>query len=168
MTHSFLMEAGTWQLQGNSIANNGVLRAIEGKTVITWKQDNWFSVKSTLDFVESTDESTAQLKSSVIGTKRPDAATTSSIAIKYRGHLDNKLQRYTYVLQHSLFGDVEGEGWICPNSIIQRYWVLGDRQKRNGFETFYRLNEDTYYFSGGILAGQYLNSTMEATLERLI
>lgn len=153
MTHSYLMQAGTWQLQGNSIANNGVSRAIEGKTVITWKQDNWFSVKSTLDFVESTDESTAQLK---------------SIAIKYRGHLDNKLQRYTYVLQHSLFGDVEGEGWICPNSIIQRYWVLGDRQKRNGFETFYRLNEDTYYFSGGILAGQYLNSTMEATLERLI
>jgi hypothetical protein len=153
VTHSFLMQAGSWQLQGNSIANNGVSRAIEGKTVISWKQDNWFSVKSTLDFVESTGEPMAE---------------SNSIAIKYRGHLDSKLQRYTYVLQHSLFGDVEGEGWICSNSIIQRYWVLGDRQKRNGFETFYRLNEDTYYFSGGILAGQYLNSTMEATLERLI
>jgi hypothetical protein len=141
------MQAGTWQLQGNWIELNGDRRAFVGKTVITWKQNNWCSVKSRIDFTEEPDK---------------------SIAIEYRAHLDSKLQRYTYVLQHSLFGNVEGEGWICPDSIIQRYWILSDRQKRNGFETFYRLNEDTYYFSGGILAGHYLNSTMEATLERLI
>ncbi|NEQ14905.1 MAG: hypothetical protein F6K44_14095, partial [Moorea sp. SIO3E2] len=74
--------------------------------------------------------------------------------------------KYTFVLQHSLLGRVEGEGWVAPESIVQRYWVLGDRQRRSGFETRYQRNENIYYLSSSIMAGHYLNSTMEATLER--
>jgi hypothetical protein len=65
-----------------------------------------------------------------------------------------------------LLGQIEGEGWIGTDSIIQRYWVIGDRQRRSGFETFYRIDDQTYNLSGGILAGHYLTSTIEARLER--
>ena len=39
--------------------------------------------------------------------------------------------QYTFVLQHSELGRVEGEGWIAPQSIVQRYWVLGDERQRH-------------------------------------
>ncbi|NEN97957.1 MAG: hypothetical protein F6K50_21275, partial [Moorea sp. SIO3I7] len=63
-------------------------------------------------------------------------------------------------------GRVEGEGWVARESIVQRYWVLGDPQRRSGFETRYQRNENIYYLSSSIMAGHYLSSTMEATLER--
>jgi hypothetical protein len=44
--------------------------------------------------------------------------------------------------------------------------VLGDRQRRTGFETLHRLKSDQYCFSGSIMAGHYLTSTMEAIVER--
>ena len=72
----------------------------------------------------------------------------------------------TYVLQHTELGRVEGEGWIAPESIIQRYWALGDRQRRSGFETLYRVADDRYHFSSGIMAGHYLTSALEAIIER--
>jgi hypothetical protein len=147
VTHSFLMEAGTWNIQGTWLDNRGTQIPVEGKTTIAWKPNNWFSVKSSINFQDNSQQ---------------------PIDTKYRAHLDDRLDRYTYILQHSFLGEVEGEGWICPNSIIQRFWALSDTRKRNGFETFVRLNEDKYYFSGGILAGHYLSSTIEATLERLI
>jgi hypothetical protein len=50
---------------------------------------------------------------------------------------------------------------------VQRYWVLGDRQRRSGFETLYRTDDGKYYLSSGIMAGHYLTSTMEATLEQI-
>jgi hypothetical protein len=88
------------------------------------------------------------------------------ISFQYRGHLGAEERQYTYVLQQSLLGQIEGEGWIGSDSIVQRYWVIGDRQRRSGFESFYRINEQTYHLSSGILAGHYLTSTMEAILER--
>jgi hypothetical protein len=88
------------------------------------------------------------------------------IAFQYRGHIDEDVRRYTFVLMHSSLGRVEGEGWIAPESIVQRYWVLGDRQRRSGFETIYRLNADTYHLSSAVMAGHYLTSAMEATLTR--
>ncbi|GAC1493500.1 MAG: hypothetical protein NVS2B14_06670 [Chamaesiphon sp.] len=88
------------------------------------------------------------------------------IAFQYKGHLDFGERQYNFVLQHSILGRVEGEGWVAPESIVQRYWVLDDRQRRTGFETLHRLDNNTYYLSSGIMAGHYLTSTMEATLER--
>ena len=145
MAHSFLMEAGRWIIEGIWLERNENPLLVKGKSIVAWSNDNWFTMVTKLVFLES---------------DRPE------IAFQYRGHLNGEKREYSYVLQQSLLGKVEGEGWIGPNSIIQRYWVLGDRQRRSGFETFYRLNNNTYHFSGGILAGHYLTSTIEATFER--
>ena len=146
MAHRFLMEAGRWIIKGSWLERNEIPIAVKGKTIVAWSQENWFSMVTKLVF--------------------PDDSTHEEISFQYRGRLDSGERHYTYVLQQSLLGRVEGEGWIGPDSIIQRYWVLGDRQRRSGFETFYQFNQDTYLFSSGILAGHYLISTMEAILER--
>jgi hypothetical protein len=88
------------------------------------------------------------------------------MTLQLRGRLDNGDRRYTFVLQHSLLGRIEGEGWVAPESLVQRHWVLDDRQRRSGFETMYRLSDDRYYMSSTTLSGHYLTSMMEATLER--
>lgn len=145
MSHSFLMEAGRWTLQGNWLERNVPPVAVKGKTLVAWGADNWFTMATKLIFPNS---------------DRPE------IAFQYKGRLDGGELHYTYVLQQTLLGRVEGEGWVGPESIIQRYWVLGDRQRRSGFETFYRLDQNTYHYSSGILAGHYLVNTMEGVLER--
>lgn len=118
---------------------------VKGKTLVAWDRENWFRMVTRLIFP---------------GSEREE------ITFQYRGRLDGGERQYTFVLQHSQLGRVEGEGWVAPDTIVQRYWVLGDRQRRTGFETLHRLNEDTYFLSSGIMAGHYLTSTMEATLER--
>jgi hypothetical protein len=118
---------------------------VKGRILIAWSRDDWFTMVTKLIFPE---------------------AQIETISQQYRGRLDTGERRYTFVLQHSLLGRVEGEGWIAPESIIQRYWVLNDRQRRTGFETLHRLANDQYYLSSGIMAGHYLTSAMEATLER--
>ncbi len=145
MAHSFLMEAGRWTIEGNWLERKEMPLPVKGKTIVAWSNDNWFTMVTKLVFPKS---------------DRPE------IAFQYRGHLSGEEREYTYVLQQSALGKVEGEGWIGPDSIVQRYWVLGDRQRRSGFETFYRLNNHTYHFSGGLLTGHYLTSTMEAIFER--
>jgi hypothetical protein len=139
------MEAGRWSLEGNWLESNQQPIPVKGRTIIAWNQDNWFTMVTKLVFLEDGRE---------------------EISFQYRGHLDGENRQYTYILQQSALGRVEGEGWVGPESIIQRYWVLGDRQRRSGFETFYRINNNTYHLSSGILAGHYLTSTMEAILER--
>ncbi|HEY9850314.1 MAG TPA: hypothetical protein V6D28_12690 [Leptolyngbyaceae cyanobacterium] len=145
MAHTFLIEAGRWRLQGNWLERNGMPIAVKGLTLVAWSRDNWFTMVTKLMFPDSDRE---------------------EIALQYKGRLDAGERQYTFVLQHSLLGRVEGEGWIAPESIVQRYWVLGDRQRRSGFETLHRVTENQYYISSSILAGHYLTSTMEATLER--
>lgn len=120
---------------------------VKGRTLIAWSRDDWFTMVTKLIF--------------------PDAEM-ETISQQYRGRLDSDERQYTFVLQHSLLGRVEGEGWIVPESIIQRYWVLGDRQRRTGFETLRRIDENQYYLSSGIMAGHYLTSAMEAILSRQI
>ena len=118
---------------------------VKGRIIIQWGRDGWFNMVTRLVFVDSDRE---------------------KIEFQYRGRFDTGNQRYTYVLQHTELGRVEGEGWIAPESIIQRYWALGDRQRRSGFETLYRVADDRYHFSSGIMAGHYLTSTLEAIIER--
>ncbi len=126
--------------------------AVEGKTLVAWSRDNWFTMVTKLIFPG--------------GEQGEVTSAREEITLQYRGRLDTGERRYTFVLQHSLLGRVEGEGWVGPDSIVQRYWVLGDRQRRSGFETLYRLDDNRYCLSSGILAGHYLNSTMEAMLVR--
>ena len=119
--------------------------SVKGKTLIVWGHDDWFTMVTKLSF--------------------PSTAL-DEIALQYRGRLTSGERQYTFVLQHSILGRVEGEGWVAPESIVQRYWVLGDRQRRTGFETLYCVGDDKYHLSSGIMAGHYLTSAMEATLER--
>lgn len=145
MTHSFLMEAGRWTLAGTWFERNQPPVSVKGRTLVVWSNENWFTMVTKLSF--------------------PDPER-QEISFQYRGRLDGGERQYTYVLQQSLLGQVEGEGWIGNDTIIQRYWVLGDRQRRSGFETFYRINSNSYQMSSGIMTGHYLTSTMEAILSR--
>lgn len=144
MEHTFLMESGKWSLSGHWLERDQAAIPMEGKTIVAWSRENWFTMVTKLVFP---------------GSDRPD------ISLQYRGRLDNERQ-YTFVLQHSELGRVEGEGWIAMKSIVQRYWVLGDKQRRTGFEVSQQLDTNTYYLSSSIMAGHYLASTMEATMER--
>ena len=148
MAHTFLMESGQWLLEGNWIDRNQMPITLRGKTVIAWHQSDWFSMVTKLVFPNSDRE---------------------DIILQYRGRLDSNEREYTFVLQHSQLGKIEGEGLISPESIVQRYRVLGDeRQRRNGFETIRKVDSNHYYYCSGIMAGHSLNliSVMEATLER--
>ncbi len=148
MAHTFLMQEGRWILQGNWLERDGLPIAVKGKTLVAWSQENWFTWVTKLSFPD---------------TERQE------IAFQYRGRLDAGERQYTFVLQQSLLGRVEGEGWVAPESIVQRYLVLGgedDRQRRSGFETIYRIDDNTYHLASGILAGYALVSMMEAVLHR--
>ena len=139
------MEPGRWTLQGNWLERDSRPIPVKGKILVVWNRDDWFTMVTKLYF--PSDE-------------------LEAIALQYKGRLTTRDRQYTFVLQHSLLGRVEGEGWVAPESIVQRYWVLSDRQRRTGFETLYRITENRYYFSSGIMAGHYLTSTMEAVIER--
>jgi hypothetical protein len=146
VAHTFLMESGQWTLEGSWIERNGVPITVKGKTLVSWNRTDWFSMVTKLVF---------------------PGGDREEIILQYRGHLNSDERQYTFVLQHSELGRVEGEGWIAPQSIVQRYWVLGDeRQRRTGFDTLHRVDYNRYYHSSGIMSGHYLTSTMEATLER--
>ncbi|HEY9808073.1 MAG TPA: hypothetical protein V6D13_01920 [Halomicronema sp.] len=145
MSHTFLIESGRWTLEGTWLERNAMPIPVKGKTLVAWNQDNWFTMVTKLVFP---------------GSEREE------ITFQYRGHLDEEERLYTFVLQHSELGKVEGEGWIAPQTIVQRYWVLGDKERRSGFEVLHRLDNNKYFHSSGIMAGHYLTSTMEATYER--
>lgn len=148
MVHTFLIQPGQWMVEGSWIDRNQLPIAVKGKTLVAWNQMEWFSMVTKLVFP---------------GSDRDD------IILQYRGRLDANERQYTFVLQHSELGNIEGEGLIGPESIVQRYWVLGDeRQRRSGFETLRQIDSDRYYYSCGITAGHHLNlvSVMETVLER--
>lgn len=144
MVHNFLLEPGRWTLQGSWLERDNLPTPVKGKILIAWSRDNWFTMVMKLIFPESSLE---------------------EISLQYRGRLTSGERQYTFVLQHSLLERVEGEGWIAPDSLIQRYWALGDPKRRTGFETLYRLDEQHYHMSSGIMTGHYLTSAMEATLQ---
>ncbi|NJO39336.1 MAG: hypothetical protein HC769_11860 [Cyanobacteria bacterium CRU_2_1] len=145
MAHTFLLESGRWTLQGSWLDRDTMPVTVKGKILVAWSRDDWFTMVTKLIFP---------------GTGREE------ISCQYRGRLNAGDRQYTFVLQHSLLGRVEGEGWIAPESIVQRYWVLGDRQRRTGFETLHQLSTNQYRLSSSIMAGHYLTSTMEASVER--
>lgn len=145
MAHSFLLEPGRWTLQGNWLTRDTLPVAVKGKLLVAWKQDNCFMVATKLLFPDDSHD---------------------EIVIQARGRMTSHERQYTFVVQHSLLGQVEGEGWIAPESIVQRYWGVSDKQRRTGFETLHQLGPEKYHFSGGVMAGHYLISTIEAELTR--
>jgi hypothetical protein len=145
--HTFLLEPGRWLIQGSWLERNSPPIPLKGLILVVWNRDNWFSMATKLIFPNS---------------DRPE------ISFQYKGRLHDGERQYNFLLQHNSLGQIEGEGWICPDTIVQRYWVLGDRQRRSGFETLHQVNDDQYYLTSGILVGHFLDSTMEANLERQI
>jgi hypothetical protein len=145
VAHSFLIEPGIWKIQGHWLERNKSPVTLQGNATISWHQESWFATVFKMALARDLER---------------------EITSEYRGRLHYREQHYNYVLQHSVLGKVEGEGWIGPRTITQRYWVLNDGQRRSGFENFYQMDNRTYHFTSGILAGQYLSSTMEAIFER--
>jgi hypothetical protein len=145
VAHTFLLEAGRWLLQGTWLERDGTVIPIQGKTLVAWGRDDWFTVVTKMEF---------------------SGAERDEVTFQYRGRLSPGVQQYTFVLQHSQLGRVEGEGWVAPESIVHRYWVLGDRQRRSGFETMHRVADNLYHLTNSLMAGHHLLSTMEARLTR--
>ncbi|MEL6138195.1 MAG: hypothetical protein AAFR42_12400, partial [Cyanobacteria bacterium J06628_6] len=106
MNHSFLIEPGRWTLQGNWLDRDSLPINVKGKILIAWNRDSWFTMVTKLTF---------------------PGGELEDISLQYKGRLTGSDRQYTFVLQHSSLGRVEGEGWVAPESIVQRYWVLSDR-----------------------------------------
>ncbi len=147
MAHSFLLQPGRWSLSGYFSQKHETPISIRGFITVTWKQEHWFKVVTQVIL---------------------NNESSSEIICKYKGHLDRDRKSYTYVLQHSILGNIEGEGWISSQSIIQYHWIVGATKKRTGMDTFYCVSEDIYHFTSVILETHSLNSVMEATLKYLI
>lgn len=161
MTHRFLLEPGKWSVNGYFHQKDRIPLTVRGFVTITWKQEYWFKMVTQLTLNNYSQSPRHQTADEAI-------ATTSEIICKYKGHLDNEGKSYTYVLQHSILGNIEGEGWITSQSIIQYHWIVGSSHRRTGVDTFFSLSEDTYHFTSVILESHNLKSTMEATLKHLI
>ncbi|MGF1492757.1 MAG: hypothetical protein ACFBSC_09940 [Microcoleaceae cyanobacterium] len=148
MAHTFLVAPGQWILEGSWLERHHLPIAVRGKMLVAWDNQDWFKMVTKLIFPESEND---------------------DIILQYRGRFDNLERQYTFVLQHSEFGNVEGEGLIAPESIVQRYWVLGgEQQRRSGIETMRQLENNRYLYSSVVMAGPSLGivSVMEATMER--
>ncbi len=145
MSHTFLMESGRWTLDGFWLERNVMPIPVKGRTLVGWTKDDWFTMVTKLVFPDSNLPETTQA---------------------YKGRLDADERRFTFVLTHSGLGKVEGEGWVAPESIVQRYWVMDDKLMRTGFQTFYKKDADHYFMTSGIIAGANLISSMEGILTR--
>ncbi len=148
MAHTFLVQPGKWTLEGNWIDRDSMPIAVKGRTLVGWSKDNfWFTMVTKLTFPNSDRE---------------------ELTMAYKGRIDSDERRFTYVADDSALGKIEGEGIIAPDSIIQRYWVMGDKRARTGFQTLYRRDNNTYSLASGLISGQNLESTMEAVLTRIM
>lgn len=146
MSHTFLVQPGKWTFEGNWIERDSMSIGVKGRTLVGWSKDNfWFTMVTKLTFADS---------------------DRQELTMAYKGRIDSDERRFTFVLEHSDLGKVEGEGIIGPDSIVQRYWVMGDKRLRTGFQTLYRRDSNVYLLTSGIIAGQNLESTMEAVLTR--
>jgi hypothetical protein len=155
--HTFLMNDGRWKLQGHwLLGREGPCVPVQGKVMVVWNSDEWFSLVGKLSRPSLDTEA---------GSKA--AGDMTDITLQYRGHISAAAQQqYTFVLQHSQYGQTEGEGWLMPDSIVQRFWVLGDRERRIGLERFYKIDDDHYYWSSSLMSGHTLLNTLEVTLAR--
>ncbi|MBF2058447.1 MAG: hypothetical protein IGQ45_14840 [Cyanobacterium sp. T60_A2020_053] len=144
MSHTFIVEPGRWIIKGSWRDKNKPVITFKGATIITWDQANWFTMKTKLVFDDG----------------RP------GIEFDYKGFLPSNRDQYTYVLRRTDFDKIEGEGWINTDSIIQRYWILGDNRHRTGFESLFQIDESSYFYSSTMVAGNNLISNMEGIFER--
>ncbi len=145
MAHTFLMEPGRWILTGHWLERGQSPQPVNGKLLVGWGEENWFSLASKLSFP---------------GSDRPEIIQT------LKGRLDYDGRRFSFLIQHSELGNVEGEGWVTPAALIQRYWVVDDKKMRTGFVTWHRQSAHQYGLSQGMVTGSFLTATLDGTLQR--
>lgn len=145
MAHSFLVEAGYWSVTGHWLKPDLAPIPLEGGIKIAWKRANWFKLTTSL-------------------TCHDEAST--KIIYQCRGNLNYETSHYTYVSQHNILGNIEGEGRLGKQSIVQYYWFMGTSSKQKGLDTFFFIDQNTYYLTSSILDGHGIKSTIEATLKR--
>ncbi|WP_330205210.1 hypothetical protein [Cyanobacterium sp. Dongsha4] len=153
MTHTFLLESGSWIIKGTWLDKNQQSNPFKGAIIINWEQSNWFSMQMKIVFPQNVPQNGSFQN-------RPE------IIFEYKGLIPSNRSRYAYVLKRSDLEKIEGEGWISNDSIIQRYWVLGNTRRLNGFETFFCLDENTYHLTSGMMTGNNLLYTFEGILDR--
>jgi hypothetical protein len=144
VAHTLLLQPGRWKSSGIWQEGNNPPLSLTGKTVVAWSVDNWFTMITKL----------------ILDNHEQD------ITWQYRGYLEPNASRYTFILTHSQMGKIEGEGWVGQESIIQRYWVLDDQQKRIGFEAFHRIDDNNYRLSHSSVCANRLNGLMELNFSR--
>ena len=145
MAHSFLVEAGYWNVNGNWFKPNKTPIPLKGEIKTAWQRTNWFKLKTSL----------------VCG----DEAATK-IVYQCRGNLNYEAKQYTYVSQHSLLGNIEGEGKLLDRAIVQYYWFLGTGNQQKGLDTFSYIDRNTYHLTSSIFNGHSIKYTIEAILKR--
>lgn len=145
MAHSFLLESGFWNVTGHWLKPKSTPISLQGNIQISWKRASWFKITTDL-------------------TCDDDQAT--KIVSQCRGNLNYEEKYYTYVAQHSLLGNIEGEGRLGFQSIIQYYWFMGAAAQRKGLDTFSLIDRETYYLTSSILEGHSVKHTIEANLKR--
>ncbi|MEL6928035.1 MAG: hypothetical protein AAFO95_05335 [Cyanobacteria bacterium J06600_6] len=145
MAHSFLVEASYWNITGHWLKPNVTPIPIQGGIKIAWKRANWF--KLTTSFTCDDEE-------------------TTEIVYQCRGNFNHEEKYYTYVAQHNLLGNIEGEGRLGNHSIIQYYWFMGTGSKQKGLDTYTYVDQNTYHFTSSILDGHSIKNTVEAILSR--
>jgi hypothetical protein len=147
-----------WNLKGHwLLERSGPLLTIGGKLMVVWNDEEWFNLVGKISI-------SSPLQSQSLQDSDPKYPT--EITLQYRGHLGVPNQQYTFMLQHSHLGHLEGEGWLMPDSIVQRFWIIGDRERRTGIDQIYRMNDDRYHWSSSIMTSHALVSTMDVTLDR--
>ncbi|MEO0924864.1 MAG: hypothetical protein AAFR62_04095 [Cyanobacteria bacterium J06629_2] len=144
MAHTFLVDAGYWHVTGHWLKPDLAPISLEGGITIAWKRANWFKLTTSLTC---------------------DDETATEIIYQCRGNLNYEAKHYTYVSQHSLLGNIEGEGRLGSQSIIQYYWFM-DGKKKKGLDTYVYVDSNTYYLTSSILDGHSIKSIIEATLSR--
>ena len=145
MAHSFLIDPGYWNVSGYWLKPNLAPIVLEGGIQTTWKRANWFKVTTSL-------------------TCKDESAT--KIIYQSRGNLNYEEKSYTYVAQHNLLGNIEGEGRLNSCSIIQYCWFMETANYQKGLDTYYQIDQNTYFLTSSILDGHSIKSTIEATLKR--
>ena len=145
MAHSFLVESGYWHVNGHWLKPNLAPIPLQGNIQIVWKRENWFKMATSLTC---------------------DDENATTIMYQCRGNLNYEEKYFTYVSQHSLLGNIEGEGRLGFQSIIQYYWFIGSAKNQKGLDTFYCVDRNTYYMTSSILDGHSVKNIIEATLKR--
>lgn len=114
--------------------------------MISWSEDSWFAMVTKFVFQ---------------GSDRAD------LIWRYRGRLTEPGRRYTFLLEHSEIGKMEGEGVIGEKTITQRSWALNDSKSRSTFDSLVRLDTNAYHLSSATMTGHRLGAIAEAGFERV-